>query len=237
MKKEDFIPLIEIQSVESKIITLNEKLKEEFSRLDHLRALNIENNLKIEGLQSDISNIELRLSSLEEMLLDLNTKKLKTSQDLMGASTSSVMKNLEGQIKEYSKKIHQFEEECIMLMEKSESLQENFLPLNEFKKNFPTTFKEIESEINRDNQKLVHQLKSYEERREELIELIPKNLWQCYSTKKKTIKTPLVFLTNKNCGFCKTQIDNFTISSIEKFNEINLCPTCKRILVSREILY
>ena len=42
MKKEDFIPLIEIQSIEKSLVLLEKNLEEELKRLDSLELLNQE---------------------------------------------------------------------------------------------------------------------------------------------------------------------------------------------------
>lgn len=237
MKKEDFIPLIEIQSLDSKIMKLEKTISEELKRLDHLNGLNNKNEIKLSGLLSKKNDLDQEVLEIEEELNTFEKKIEKANQDLMKSSSNNEVVKLESFIKESSQEAEFLEENALTKMEQSESLLIEISKAAEFKKNFPQTLQEFEVEIKNDNEKVFNALNTAKERRDELINAMPTSLRSSYLGKKKVMDKPVCFLLENRCDNCKTQLDQFTISSIQRYLDINFCPTCKKILVSRDILY
>tara|TARA_B100000925_G_scaffold290732_1_gene276653 strand:- start:4610 stop:5323 length:714 start_codon:yes stop_codon:yes gene_type:complete len=237
MKKEDFIPLIEIQSLDSKIMKLEKTISEELKRLDHLNGLNNKNEIKLSELLNKKNDLDKEVLEIEVEVDTLEKKIEKANQDLMKSTSNNEVVKLESFIKESSKKVEFAEENALTKMELLESLLIEISKSNEFKKNFPQTLQEFEIEIKNDNEKVFNSLDSAKERRGELINEMPTSLRSSYLGKKKVMDKPVCFLLGNRCDNCKTQIDQFTISSIQKYLDINFCPTCKKILVSKDILY
>jgi len=237
MKKEDFAPLLEIQSIELKLLKLDKLIDAEKSRLVALNKLKNNNDQKKYDLIKQKKENTLTLDQKND-LLNTTMKSLKVSKNsLMQATTNQILQNFENEISRLSNLVDEMENEIIELLETEEEIKSKLVDVSTFDKNYPHSFKEIELEIFNENKDLFNQKNSLNDHLTYLKNLIPSELAHLYEDLKSKHAQPVAFLKHNKCGYCSTFQDQFSINNIESFKEIIQCSTCQKIIISQSVQY
>jgi predicted nucleic acid-binding Zn-ribbon protein len=237
MKKDDFIPLIELQSLTNDLKKLEKEVQEELNRLDYLDNLNLRNEEKIELTKLKIDELTAISESKENNLAHLEKDLNKAKSDLMLSTSNVQLRRTEEKIETIKSNINQTEEEIILKLDEIEELERELNKLKTFKKNFPETYNELKSEIKSENKTIFNKISSKKERFQQLESELPDTLKNTFHQLSKKITPPISFIENNRCGACKTIQDNMTLQSINKYTDINFCQSCNRILIGQDILY
>ena len=184
----------------------------------------------LQSFESEIQKNEINLQEMEEQIK-------KCDSDIMSSTTNQEVITLEKKLNDLKDQVSKTEEATFELMEKVEFSKLEESKLLTFKKNFPTTYEEIKSEILTENKSVVSSIESKKQRLQELSTATNTHLLKTYQGAKKRINDPIAFLENRQCGRCKTALDNFSITAIESYREVISCTSCKRIIVSKDIMY
>ena len=237
MKKDDFIPLIELQSISNELKRLESEIKEELHRLDQLGTLNAKNEEKIISTQTKINEQSQEITLKERKLEALEKSLKKTKADLMLSTSNEQLKSMEEKISLTDAEINSLEEEIILELEKSENLEVELNKHYQFQKNFPETYSELKNEIYSENEVTFNKIESRKERQEQLLGELPKELRKSFESLSKKVNLPVTFIETNRCSSCKTILDNMTLQSIKLYSDINYCFSCGRILIEKDIMY
>ena len=237
MVKEDFIPLLEIQSVEKKLQDLKQIIERENARFVPLERLKIKNEQKLQDSTSAL-DINLKNQKNKEIETAQLSRSLEiTNQELMNIKTEKALKKTETEIERIKKAIEATETKSLELLEEEELLNIKLEEVQIFNQNFPQTYKEIKEDIEKDNETTFKQIRSLEEHLNQLKNSMPLKVKEIYEYLKEKMPNPVTFLENNKCGSCATLQDQLSIKSIETYTEIVQCSTCRRILISKELQY
>ena len=237
MAKEDFIPLLEIQSVEKKLQSLNKIIEQENARFGPLEKLKTKNDQKFQNSTEAIERNK-KLQKSTEMDTEGLYKSLNVSEtELMNVKTNDALKKMEAEIGRIKKEIENNETKSLELLEEEELLNTSLEEVKTFNKNFPVTYQEIKEDIERDNKTIFNQIQSLEDHLKNLNNQLPEKVKSIYSHLKEKVSNPVTFLENNKCGHCATIQDQSSINATENFIDITQCSTCKRIIVSKSAQY
>jgi predicted nucleic acid-binding Zn-ribbon protein len=237
MKKEDFVPLLEIQSVERKIQNITSSIEKENHRFDQLNSLNQKNEIKIKETKERVEVIINSLEDNEKQLDQLSESLIIKEKEMMKVRTNNELIKIEVEIKKTREQINLLEESMLSLLDEEEQKKGDLDQFNIFNQNFKNSYEEIQKDIEKENYQLFNQKKSLETHLNNLYRDLPKEISDVYVTLKKKHTSPIAFLETNRCGSCKTLIDHLSIKSIESFSAIVLCPTCKKALVATSVQY
>ena len=237
MKKGDFIPLIELQSISNELERLESNVKEELNRLDYLDTLNSKNEEKVISTQAKIQELTKETILKEGKLESLEKSLEKTKANLMLSKSNEQLQSMEEQISAIDAEINLLEEEIILDLDKVESLKKELHKYYLFQENFPETYAELKNEIYKENKVTFNKVESKKERQKQLLGELPEELRKSFESLSKKINPPVTFIEINRCSSCKTIQDNMTLQSIRLYTEVNYCFNCGRILIEKDIMY
>lgn len=223
--------LIELQELDSSILSIAEKIESLPARLDKSRA-----NLK--ETTSSLQNIRTRYEGLikkkkdKEFELDEIQERIKRLKDK--SSEIKTNKEYEAHLKEienYNKKKTQVEDELLQYMEEMEGMTD-FLKTGERKvKETEDEFKKQERILDEEKNALYKEMEFYKTRRKDFVSRIDEELYGHYmNLLKKFEGLAVVPVENEVCLGCNTNIPPQLYNDIKEDKDIYTCYYCKRFL-------
>ena len=232
--------LKEFTSLNSKLTEAKKSIAAELERIDKIQTQREERKA-----QQDQHTIQLDEKRKSEKLLENHLEKTQGQlalyqEQLNQITTVKEEGSLKNQIESAKKNITETEEKLLETIEITESLESEIQAANSFLEGSLETMKEIEAEINKENEEVYQQIKVTNERinyiLQELPEPVVKRLEKLKLEQKKY--DPLSELSDKNhCVKCGFPLPMALIGPLEKDLKLTSCRGCKRILLPQNIKF
>jgi len=235
MHKENFLNLIEIQSILKKIETLNNKIEGEKKRVS-----DIENQLKFrEELYATDKEALVKLGFLlkeKESNLLKAEKKLKEAKDNQKKVDSEKQaKAIDEEISSLEISKRELEDFILNHLDEQETLNNNIADFESFKSGVLKTLREIQNDVDEKIQIEFNEIKNLKQREENLISILPKNFQDIFSMTAKRLKSnSLAYIDHGKCGGCQMSIPSMICQEVESGTVLELCPSCGRILLPHQ---
>ncbi len=236
--KEELRKLIELQEIDSRIYTLNQKK-------------DIEKPQELERLKEEFSKEKSKLAEVEEELKKVQVK--RKDKELELASKEENIRKAQGQLyqlktnKEYQAKLQEIEslkadvsvleEEILKIFDEVDQVQKR---LNEVKESIAQkekTFKEEEAKINREIKEIEIEIKNLTDKRSMLAKNVDSNILAIYD---RLIETrggvAIAPVEHENCGACHMRVTAQKINEIKMYKNLVYCESCVRILYVKDDL-
>jgi len=223
--------LIELQELDSSILSIAEKIESLPTKLEKPRA-------HLKELTSSLQKIKARYEELthkkkdKEFELDEIQEKIKKLKAKSGEIKTN--KEYEAHLKEinnYDKKKTQVEDELLLFMEELEGITE-ILKSEELKvKKAEEEFKRHERILDEEKKALYQEMEIYKTRRKDFVARIDGELYEHYmNLLKKFEGLAVVPVENEVCLGCNTNIPPQLYNDIKENKDIFTCYYCKRFL-------
>ena len=237
MNKEQFCYLVEIQSLNTKIMELEQSTTAQHQRITMLN-MQIEeakqNKLTLEENRSEtrkiINNLEKENSELIQLIE-------RTSKNLDEATTEKQAQLGEKELKNLGPRLTQNEELLLEKWEYLDLIEKDASEKSQFLIGVAESLQKVEAEVYKESQTNENEINKLNERKSELIDLLPSEAKSIYLNLEKKYPIPVAYLESKKCGRCKGAIDQSLLVQINSLNTICLCPFCERIIISPEVQY
>ena len=237
MNKEQFTHLVEIQSLNTKIIEFDRSTSSQRERISLLNRQINEAKQNQLTLESEKENTSKLVQHLEKENAELTQLIERTTKNLEDAKTEKQAALGEKELKNLCPRLTKNEEDILETWEKIESLDSKLSDKKQFQEGADKTLLEIQSEVDSISKKNKKEIQHLNERKGELIEMLPNEEKTVYLNLESKYPLPITYLENKQCGRCKGAIDHSLLTQINSLNSICLCPFCERIIISPEVQY
>ncbi len=238
MDIEYFRVIKEIQSLNLKIFDHLKNIDDEKARINYLETKSDESKKSLKIFQDEKRELTKKLTSLEEEHFEKEKNLSKAKDNLALASDMNQQNAITKQIENLTPVVESLEEEILITLENIETLDENILDkttfLDELEETQFETHQEVETKCNEENK----EVNTLEQRVSGLLN-------ELTETDKQLIKNTISkfpkrdFLTRANsqkkCDKCKFTLDAQTYSSISELKSIELCTSCKRVMIPENV--
>ena len=237
MNTDSFNLLIELQSHQKKINEFIETINEENKRIKFVEA-NIQRSLEEIELKNK-SFIEKQQNSgeLEKEVTVLQDQILRTNKNITNAQSQNEIKACEKELLILKPKLERLEQELLYTWEEIEIIEDEINESKNFEMGAKKSLKKIIDEVESNNKDSNLAIDDLKERKREIFMVLGDNISKIFEQLESRKSPAVVFLDDKNCSACMTQIDQSLIAEINAMRDLSFCPTCGRILVSLNLRY
>ncbi|TDJ08668.1 MAG: hypothetical protein E2O68_01740 [Deltaproteobacteria bacterium] len=235
---ESFQSLIEIQSIQNQILKHLEVIKEEESRVDHLKGQREEKDEILITLKDETVLLEGNILK-QESALEKRDNSLETAgKHLRNASTEKEMNALESEISTWEGEKSALEESLINDLDNQEVKLSEIQTITGFLKGSEETLKELELEVkghvNAENVK-IEDLKG---RINNLLDICQEPVKRSFveANNRHEFNSPLALIEADRCNKCQIHLPTSLSQPIESGKVIDFCPHCGRLLIPHSAL-
>lgn len=231
MYKNDFRNLIEIESLKQRNNLQSLEISAELARINHLNQ-QLQNAIE-ETKKAQLEITHLKLTSQLLVIQELETRLLKSKNQLKNSSTEKEQFALESQIKTTEHELSIKENIYLNDLEKNDLLQILINEKNQFIAGISKSIVEITNEVEINKKKLQNIIDQNNLRIKSLKEGLIPNLKNLYEEIEKNLKSKkaISYLIQKKCTECHIQVDTQLSMAIEECRTFETCPACSRFLI------
>lgn len=223
--------LIELQEVDSSILSIAEKIESLPARLDKSRAHLKETTTSLQNIKTMYEELN-RKKKDKEFELDEIQERIKRLKEK--SSEIKTNKEYEAHLKEidnYTKKKTQIEDELLRHMEELEGLTDALKTEESKVKKVEEEFKKHERILDEEKKALYKEMEFYKTRRKDFVTRVDEELYEHYmNLLKKFEGLAVVPVENEVCLGCNTNIPPQLYNDIKEDKDIYTCYYCKRFL-------
>ena len=236
--KESFQNLIEVQSLQNQILKHQKIIKEEESRVEHLKGQRVEKAETLGTLKDETVILDSNILKQETALEKLDSSIDTAQNHLKNASTEKEMNALESEIKTWMDEKSLLEESLLTDLDNQEVKTKEAQDISGFLKGSEVTLKELELEVkglvNAQNVK-IDDLKG---RIANLIEICQPAIKSFFTEANNNheYNSPLALIEDNRCNKCQMHLPSSLTQPVESGKVIELCPNCGRLLIPHTAL-
>ena len=226
-----FRHLIEIEALNHENQVNQETIQSEMKRISDLEQRRHKSLLSIE--EKKILEKKLKVPEILQLIEDKQIRLGKLDHQLSLAVTQKEQFAFECQIQILKVEIETLENDYFEKLEESEHLLQEIRDLKSFFEGSEKTLIEIKNEVekNTTNEKSI--IQNRQMRIDSLLDQCHLSVKKIFQELKLTFKekSPVSYLIDKKCSACHVQLDSITKNSLEEGRSIECCPTCSRLLI------
>ena len=238
MYKEKFQDLVEILALEKEIML---REKNCLGHDDRVGRLNQQKKAKSERHAFLVNEMELAQSLIQKQEAQLQKEvqhKKRLEENLKEVSSQRQMDALEGEKKLLESKITALENEVFELMDKCEKAQKENEEISVFLQGLEKSLSIVAQEANQDKLRELSEKEGLEERKKTLLAGLPKEMSQAfYSLTREHRDSFLAFIDTGHCSQCHFAIPRNMASQIELCNDLEFCPSCRRLFIPAAVQF
>jgi len=239
MNLKDFSNLIEIQSLQNYQKKHLDEIASQESRIHSLIKKKNETHLEFTDTKKKITELKPLLIQNENSLnaLEKRISSLKTNQ--MMVKTTEQLLAIDKELATVTSEKEKLEHIILEQMETISNWEDALDTFNSFLFGIDKSIQEIQAEANQAIKEENTQISNYQERINELIQIIPKEAKEIFLNvnKKHLYNSPITLIQNNACSKCNYPIDRNMSSLIEKGTILELCPGCERLIAPHNAQY
>ncbi|RJQ54602.1 MAG: hypothetical protein C4526_05090 [Nitrospiraceae bacterium] len=227
--------LIELQEIDTVILSIAEKIESLPGRLEQFKApfkeagsLLQKVKSQCEALIKNKKNKEMEADEIQEKInkLKSRTKEIKTNKEY-----EAYLKEIEG----FEKEKFRIEDAVLSIMEDLEALTKNSQKEEVKVKKTEEEFKQQEKTVEEEKTKLHAEMETFKTKRKEFVAKIESEVYDQYmNLLKRSGGLAVVQTRNEICLGCNTNIPPQQYNDIKKNENIFNCYFCKRFLYYKE---
>jgi hypothetical protein len=232
--KDEIYKLVQLQEVDSEIYNLKLRKDTEIPK----ELTNLKNGFESRKKDFEIFSEKLKQSQLKkkEKELDLAAKEenvKKTQGQLFQLKSNKEYQAKLTEIASLKADVSLLEEDVIKALDDIENADKKAKEEKQALANEEKKYKETETQLNSELAEIDTKIKTLEEKKNNLVKDIDKNVFAKYE---KLIKTrsgraiAAVNINTENCGACNMRMTAQTINEIKMYDKLVLCENCVRIL-------
>lgn len=227
--------LIELQEVDTTILSIADKIESLPGRLEQFRAPFKEANNALQKIKAQYETLSKNRKNKESEAEDIQEKINKFKSRSKEVKTNKEYEALLKEIEGFEKEKFRIEDEILSQMENMEALGKN-LQKEELKvKKAEEELKQQEKAIEEEKAKFHSEMEVYKTKRKEYVARIESDLYEQYMNLLKRSGGIAVVQTRKEiCLGCNTNIPPQQYNDIKKNESIFNCYYCKRFLYYKE---
>lgn len=223
--------LIELQKLDSSIISIAEKIESLPGKLEKPRALLKESTTSFQKIKTRLEEINRRKKDkdleLEEVHDKINKLKSKSSEIKTNREYEAHLKEIET----FEKKKFQVEDELLSLMEEGETLTGDSKTEELRLKKAEEDFRQHEKLLEEEKKGLYQEMEMYKTKRKDFVAQIDEEIYEQYmSLLKRFGGLAVVKVENEVCLGCNTNVPPQLYNDIKETENIYTCYYCKRFL-------
>ncbi|RLA63181.1 MAG: hypothetical protein DRQ88_04530 [Epsilonproteobacteria bacterium] len=236
--QESFKNLIEIQSLQNKILEHQKIIAEEESRIVHIKDQREEREESLTTLKDEIKILESDIIKQENALEKLDSSINTAKNHLKNASTEKEMIALESEIKTWEGEKSTLEETLLSGLDEQEVKAEEIKTNTSFLKGSDETLKEVELEVrglvNAENIK-IDDLKG---RIKNLIKSCQPQVRDYFiqANNQYEYKSPIALIESERCNKCQMHLPSSLSQPVETGKVLEHCPNCGRLFIPHSSL-
>jgi uncharacterized protein len=229
--KPDIASLVELQSIDHRVRTLDKEITSEYAELEKRQRDIEERKASIAKLQEKLEASSKRRRELEAEIDDELARIKERQTKLMNVQTNREYQSLLKEIEDSKRNNKQREDELVLLMEQSESLQQKL-------GNETTLCESQEGLLDEEQQKTEKHAAALNEKkakvikvRQEKAEEVPAALLKKYELlRERRNGTALAPVNGGVCRGCNMNIPPQVFIELQKGEQLLACPTCNRLM-------
>ncbi len=223
--------LIELQKLDIEIDSFKPKIKEARSELDSILSKHSNTLLKIESLEEEIKDVELKKRKNELHLEELSQKLKELSSKSNAVKSEKEIKALQLE-EDIAKEQVDFANDEIERFEKLKEQKKS--EIEELKKSYEdlkAELEKIEIQTNTKLEKIEEEKREVYDRKQKLLSSMTQNVIVFYEKIRRWAgNTTVIPVKKQACYGCYMRINDNTYAEVIKGEDITTCPHCGRIL-------
>ena len=234
---ENYRQLVEIQSLYNHIGKHEDQISSQNSRLSIVEKQRDKRREELEEFTFTTEVLNKTIKELERELFDKEKELKKTTEHLSMASNESQANGLQKELDFLSPKVDSLQESILEKMESIESIQEKILESKEFMSGSLTSLKELQTEVETENNKATKEIENYNTRITLLFEPLGDHVKKSFNSifERSKDKKAIAFLKGRSCSSCRTEAPSMQVSEIESARSTEFCMGCGKILIPSTI--
>lgn len=227
--------LVRLQNIETEIQRINKQMDALPAKIDEINdeVSIIEDNFS--RLEPEISLKKERHTSLEHEIGELTVLFTRNKERLRKIENNREFQALLKENEQISKSISELEEEGIALLEEVTKKEEELTDLNDELKIKKKELKEKKEASDKKIAELKPDIEDLEQRKNELIDGMPKDLIRNFNFLiKKLDKLAVVSVSDGVCDACHMRLPPQKFNELISDSKIMSCPSCHRLIYWRE---
>ncbi|MEJ2033664.1 MAG: C4-type zinc ribbon domain-containing protein [Deltaproteobacteria bacterium] len=229
--RQDIASLVELQEIDHQISELEAQIAGGYAELEKSQAEITERRDEINRLQEKIEANETRRREMEAGVEDELARIKDRQNKLMNVQTNREYQSLLKEIEDGKKNNKQREEELVLLMEETESLQSKFAEETNVCKAKEKLLGEEEAKAEKQAAELNgKKAKVAKVRAEKAGEVSPALLRKYEMLRERRNGTALAPVHNGVCRGCNMNIPPQLFIELQKAEQLLSCPTCNRLM-------
>jgi len=234
--KESLTSLVELQSIDSELEKL-EAIKGDLpEQVNKLKRELQETETRHDTVKSDLEDVQKTKRQLESDLHEFADKSKKYQEQLYRVTSNREYDAITTEIDTIKTRINEVELQVIELLEKEETLNTELKSveseLTSLRENLETKEESLVKKI----QETEKDVETFSKKREQVAARVnPQVLYQYERIRKGIGNTAVVAVQKYSCGGCFSAIPPQKVVEIRMMNQLILCESCGRILVSGQM--
>lgn len=229
--KKDIKSLKELQSIDLEVKELDDQIAKGNAELEKRQESINKLREKISALEEKISAMEARKRELEAEVEDEVAKIKDRQSKLMNVQTNREYQSLLKEIEDAKKSNRQREDELVLLMERTESLQKETEESSNVCEAEEKLLVEETQRVEKENASVNSRIKDVAKKREEKAKKVSVGGLKKYEMlREKRNGLAVVGVTNGVCLGCHMNIPPQLFNNLLRNEELLTCPTCHRMM-------
>jgi len=233
-----FQNLIQIQSLQNKILEHQKAILDEEKRIVSLNAERKDKQTFLTTLKDDLSLLEQEIAGREKSLEKLQNSIETAKHHLKNASTEKELIALESEIKTWEDEKSVLEESLLEDLGNQETKETELKNTSDFIKGSETTLKDIELEVKNKVSEENAKIEDLKSRMANLLEICEEAVRRSFqeANLRHEFKSPLALIEDNRCSKCQMHLPTSLTQPIESGKVLDFCPNCGRLLIPHSAL-
>ena len=224
--------LLQIQSVDKEILTINNEIADENNRVSFLDKTKNQKIDEKDNLLNDIASLNKVINNFENELM--NTEKRLEQIDGYDLATFNEQQTLkiEEEKNALIEKSDNIQNDILSTLEKVEETQEFINEIDGFLEGIDKTIEEIQQEVDIKIIELKEAITTREQQIDFLLEDVDEKLKAVFLEvrSKLRFKRPITFIQGNKCRECFLHIDEYNAQQVEQGKLVLTCSGCHRLI-------
>lgn len=231
---EFYADLIQAQALDNDIKKHLDAIQDNIQRIAMIKQQRAQREDQKNANQESLNTKIHENSTLEKELAETENKIEKSNEHLSVATNQQQADAINKELETLQPKADNLENQILELIDEIDQLKINICEDEEFLSGSLETLNELETEVLTINENENKQIKTLEERVENLLSLVPERYKTAYmqSQKNHRFQHPIAFIdASRNCNQCRFALDITIQEHVTKGLSPETCPSCTRLLL------
>ncbi|WP_300672987.1 C4-type zinc ribbon domain-containing protein [Desulfoluna sp.] len=229
--REQVDTLARLQKIETESARIQKKLKGTVSQTAVQGARLKELDIELEVAQEELAGEQKRYAAIEEEVVELNTRVVKSQEYLRVVTNNKDYQVLRREVDDNTKRVGELEETLIILLDELEGREKKMAEISEAHTAESEKVKSIENEIYNDTVEERETLEGMAREHEDVVKSLPPALLDHYEKLLKTTdRLAVVKVSGGVCYGCFMNLPPQQAIELKKLGGLHHCPRCHRIL-------